>query len=195
MKDELKILEQLNFSKQAAFAYLTCERLFPNYVYFSHNFDFGKPTILREAIDFLYLNIFEKNPDENKINSLSKKIEENTPDPGEFETGLASSALDACAALYHSLLFLTSKDFSNISYISTSATDSVHMYIQEVDDLDFNTDKLFQEKIDNHPLMKREISIQKGIITFLSNSKKLDYGDIQTLLTLQDNNKKSNLNL
>ncbi len=32
MTDELKQLGQLDFSKQVAFAYLTCERLYPNYI-------------------------------------------------------------------------------------------------------------------------------------------------------------------
>jgi hypothetical protein len=193
--EELNKLKDLDFAKQMAFAYLTCERLFPNYVYFSNNFDFGSPAILREAIDFLYQNIFEKNPDKNKINLLAKKVEKNTPDTENFSTNFVSSALDACTAVLESLDFLVDNQFSRMKDISSFATDTVYMYIQYIDKLDFNIDKGFQQKIDNHPLMQKEVAIQLGIITFLSKSRAFDYGDIQTLLHLQQNNKKSNLGL
>jgi len=69
------------------------------------------------------------------------------------------------------------------------------MYIQEIESLDFNNDNDFQKKIDKHPLMQKEIAVQSGIISFLANSKVFDFGDLQILLHLQENNKKSNLNL
>jgi hypothetical protein len=37
--------------------------------------------------------------------------------------------------------------------------------------------------------------MQQGIINFLFNTNSIDYDDIQTLLHLQENNKKSNLDL
>lgn len=193
--EDINKLEELDFPRQLAFAYLTCERLYPNYVYFSNNFDFGNPDILKEAIDFLYLNIFKKNPNKNKINNLIKEIEKNTPDTEDFTTTFVSSALDACTAIGDSLDFLVDKDFLRVKCISTYGTDTVSMYIQELNNLDFNKDKAFQQKIDSHPLMKREVSLQSGIISFLSKSKTFDFGDLQTLLQFQENNKKSNLDL
>ncbi len=188
-------LKDWDFHKQAAFAYLTCVRLYPNYVYFSLNYGFGNPSILREAIEYIYDNLFEQNTDKNKIQAIVQKVEENTPDTGDFSVIFVSSALDACTAILDSLDFLIHKDFSKIQSISTYGTDTVDMYIQELENLDFNTDKDFQNKIDNHPLMKKEIAIQIGIIGFLNNSKTLDYGDIQTLLKLQENEKRGSLNL
>ncbi len=193
--EELNKLKKLEFNKQRAFAYLTCERLFPNYTHFSNNFDFGNPQVLREAIDFLYLNIFEKSPNKNKIDFLIKEVNKNTPDTEDFTTNFVSSALDACTATSDSLDFLVDSDFTKILYISTYATDTVSMYIQEIENLDFNQDKDFQQKIDAHSLMRKEIAKQSGIISFLSNSKSFDFGDLQTLLHLQENNKKSNLGL
>ena len=131
----------------------------------------------------------------NKINLLTKEVEKNTPDTENFSTNFVSSALDACTAVLESLDFLVDNQFSRIKDISSFATDTVYMYIQYIDKLDFNTDRGFQQKIDNHPLMQKEVAIQLGIITFLSNSRAFDYGDIQTLLHLQENNKKSNLGL
>ncbi|HMF70605.1 MAG TPA: DUF416 family protein [Flavitalea sp.] len=193
--EEVDKLKQLDFTKQAAFNYLTCERLYPNYVYFSDNFDFGNPDALRIAIDYLYLNIFEKGPDKNKIKNLAKEVDKNTPDTENFTTTFVSSALDACTAIGDSLNFLIQRNFLSIKNISTYATDTVSMYIQETESLDFSKDNDFKKKIDKHPLMQKEIAMQSGIISFLTNSKGFDFGDLQILLHLQENNKKSNLNL
>jgi len=191
--EEIDKLKEFDFSKQAAFNYLICERLYPNYVYFSDNFIFGNPDALRVAIDYLYFNIFEKSTDKIKI--LTKDVDKNTPDTENFTTTFVSSALDACAAIGDSLDFLIDKSFSRIKKISAYATDTVSMYIQEIENLDFNKDNDFQRKIDKHPLMQKEVAMQSGIISFLTNSKVFYFGDLQILLHLQENNKKSNLNL
>lgn len=193
--DTIEQLKKLDFNKQLVFAYLTCERLYPNYVYFSQNYNFGEPSILRDAIDYLYSNLLENNFDKNTVDNLIKKVDKNTPDTEDFDTAFVSSALDACTAVGDNLDFLIDKDFSRIKSIFSYAIDTVDMYIQEIESLDFNKDKYFQQKIDNHPLMQKELAIQQGIVTFLCNTKSIDYGDIQTLLHLQENNKKSNLNL
>lgn len=192
---ELNKLKDLDFPKQAAFAYLTCERLYPNYVYFSHNYGFGNTSVLREAIDYIYDNIFEQNADENKIHTIIQKVEKNTPDTDDFNEIFVSSALDTCSCILDSFDFLMDKDFSKIQSIATYGMDTIDMYIQEIENLDFNIDKDYQSKIESHPLMEKEVAIQNGIINFLITSKNLDYGDIQTLLRLQENENRGSLNL
>ena len=49
--------------------------------------------------------------------------------------------------------------------------------------------------IDDHLLMRKEIAIQSGIIAYLNRSRTIDLNDIQILLQIQNNNKKSNLDL
>lgn len=192
--EEINKLKELGFTKQLAFAYLTCERLYPNYVYFSNNYNFGDSGILRTAIDYLYDNLFENNPDKNKVNSLIKKVDKNTPDTEDFATIFVSSALDACTCILDSLTFLLNKDFSKIEYISSYGFDTVDMYVREVENIEA-ADKNFIQKVSEHILMKRELSIQQGIIAFLSNTISPDYGDIETLLQFQENNKKGSLDL
>jgi len=194
LQEALNKLEGLDFQKQIVFAYLTCERLFPNYVYFSNNYGFGNSQALREAIDFLYENIFVVNTDKNKIKHLKNEIERNTPDTEDFTTIFVSPALDTCGAIYEALNFLIDKEFTTIKSISTFATDTVDMYVQATENIE-SPDINSKQKIEEHPLIKKEVLIQKGIITFLSNTALIDYNDIQTLLHLQENNKKSNLNL
>jgi len=179
----------LDLPKQLVFAHLTCERLYLNYVYFSKKVNFGDPDILREAIDYLYLNIFEQSVDTEKIDYYIQSMHKNSPEPALFENVLASSALDACGVIYESLNFLLDRQPSRLHAISTMATDTVDMYIQDIERLDFNTDKLFQQKIDQHPLMKKERAVQAGIIKFLIDSSTLDHEDIRILYRLQETSK------
>jgi uncharacterized protein YjaG (DUF416 family) len=192
---ELKDLKGMDVVKQATFAYLACERLFPNYVYFSENYHFGNPSTLRKVIDFIHDHLLELEPNKNQITSHIKEIEKNTPGTEDFTTTFVSSALDACAAIFESLNFLVDKNFSRIETISTLATDTVDMYIQEIEALDFNKDKDFRQKINNHFLMKKEVAIQSGITGYLNSRKSIDSDDIQTLLNLQESNKKGSLGL
>lgn len=192
--EEITKLKELDLIKQIAFAYLTCERLYPNYIYFSDHFRFGNPSTIRDAIDYLYLNLFEANPDKTKIDFHIENIDKNTPDTEDFTTIFVSSALDVCAAISDSLGFLVSKDFSKITDISSYSFDSIDMYIREIENIE-SSDKNFRQRIIDHPLMKKEMLIQLGIITFLCNTPSIDYGDLQTLLNLQENNQKGNLDL
>lgn len=188
---EINKLKELNFTKQLTFAYLTCERLCPNYLFFSENYKFGDTDKLREAIDFIYYNLFTKNLDKAKVYTLIKSIDNLIPEPADYDTVLASSALDACGAILETLNFLVDHLTARLDNISTMATDTIDMYIQEKDNLDYNNDENFQQKIDDHPLMIKEISIQKGIISYLSRIDNIQISDITTLVHLQENNKGS----
>jgi hypothetical protein len=44
------------------------------------------------------------------------------------------------------------------------------------------------KKLDNHPLMKKEVLIQTGITSYLSKINNIEPSDIETLLQLQENN-------
>jgi len=191
---EITQLKNLDFTKQITFAYLTCERLYPNYVFFSKEYGFGNPEVLREAIHYLDRNLFDKEIDKTKLASLIKKVEENTPQPADYETILASSALDACTTIIESLSFLVDKQISRLEDISTMATDTVAMYIHDTEGLDPNIDINFQQKINSNPLMVKEIAIQKGIISYLSKINSIQPTDIDTLLDLQKS-KDGSLNL
>ena len=192
---DINLLNDLDFKKQLTFAYLTCERLYPNYVYFSSNYNFGDASILKTSIDYTLSCILNTSIDQKKVNNLLKAISDNTPDTEHFETHFVSSALDSCTVVAETLDFLIDKKSSRLKDILTFATDTVYMYIQELESLDFNSDKDFQKKIDLHPLMQKELSIQTGIVRYLSKSKNIDIDDINTLLNLQDNNGKGSLDL
>ncbi|MBN9297993.1 MAG: DUF416 family protein [Filimonas sp.] len=192
--ENLISLKNLSFKKKLTFAYLTCERLFGNYVFFYNNFNFGSPDKLKNAIMFLHDNLFENRPEKQNIEKIIKQVEKITPDTEHFSTIYVSSALDACTCSLDSLDALLEMDFSTIENISTYGIDTVDMYVREIEEINAN-DKLADKKVNLHPLMQKEVTIQHGIITFLNNRRDIDYADVETLLQLQDNNKRSCLDL
>jgi len=194
--ESISQLEKLDYRKQLVFAYLTCERLYPNYAYFSNNFHFGDKQILRAAIDFIANAVLTPNfSDEEKIKSFLFEIDINTPFPHNFDTILASSALDACSAILETLNFILDKKASRLNDISSFATDTVDMYVHDRDNLDFNTDPQFEQKILNDPLMQKELNTQKGIIDYLTKINDIGVIDINYLLDLQYNSNEGNIDL
>jgi uncharacterized protein YjaG (DUF416 family) len=184
---EIDLLNQLDITKQLTFAFLTCERVFPNYVYFSANYNFGNPAILREAINFIYESIFNiNNIDKSKVDTLLLKIHNVTPHTNNFTTFYATIAMYSGGVIFESIN-LFKKKLSNqiILDISTMSTDAIDCFIQERDDMDY-ADPNFEEKILNDSLMQTEVEIQKGVISYLMKVKYVDTADIATLLKLQD---------
>lgn len=105
--DNFDILLSLDANKMLVFAYLTCERLYPNYVYFSENYKFGNKRVLRDAIDFIYDHLLSS----NFSNSLSifhhlESVNLNTADTEDFETIFVSPALDACTSIRNAKFYV-----------------------------------------------------------------------------------------
>ena len=191
---EINKLRELDFNKQLAFAFLTCERFYPNYFYFSQNYNFGDPFILREAIDFVYGSIFQPiNLNQQKLDHLLSAVFNNIPDTNNFTTFYATIAMYSGGIIYESTNLVKHSDIDRILHeISTMAIDAVDCFIQVRDDMNYD-DENFEEKILNDPLMRSEIAIQKGVIDFLIQSKDIDLKDIETLLRLQESNKRGDL--
>lgn len=182
---EIEQLKEMDFKKQLAFAYLCCERVYPNYFHFSHKYNFGDLGILRVAVDFLHESIFNSIPDSKRIDTFLQAAEVNAPRPDNFDTFYASIAMYSAGVIYESINLLKQTDISRIlNDISTMCTDAVDLFIQERDDMDYDEDD-FEAKILNDSLMQTELSIQKGSIVYLQKIDQLNEADINTLLQLQ----------
>ncbi|UYQ91178.1 YjaG family protein [Chitinophaga horti] len=187
-------LKGLGYHKQLAFAYLACERLYPNYVHFSNKNAFGDPAILKEAIQFVRAAVLAKNINQTQRERLLHIVNEHTPLPEDFGTALASAALDATSVIFHTLDFMSDQNAASLEDISNAATDSVHIYIQENLSLNFQSPD-FENIILQHPLMLQEVHIQEGIITYLSKIGEVEEDDLETLMAMQDKEGKGNLGL
>jgi uncharacterized protein YjaG (DUF416 family) len=184
--EEIDQLEKIGLQRQKVFAYLSCERVYPNYVSFSNNFNFGDPAVLRSAIDFVYNSIFNEVFSDKELEALLVEVDNNAPRPDDFAAFYASIAMYSAGVIYESLNLLKQADISRVlSDISSMSIDAVDLFIQERDDMDYNEDD-FEAKILNDPLMQEEMAIQKGTIAYLHSVQALNESDIKNLLHLQE---------
>jgi uncharacterized protein len=167
-----KLLSALSPQKQLIFAFLTIEKLVPNYAYFSNLHSWGDSQILTESQLLIYNSIFERDTTGYDIKDIYTRLEEATPDTEDFSSISASFALDACTSVLSTLDFLSENDLSHIVEVAIFARDTVDMYIQEV--LDFSpNDKILESKIAENDFMIREKMRQSSIVTNLLNSEEV----------------------
>lgn len=182
---DLSQLFQLDFNKQLSFAYLACERMLPNSIYFIETEHFGNSALLREAIDLVYNSIFNDAIPNKQIDFLLKSIQDNTPNTNDFTTPYASLAMYSGGVIYESVHLLKKDGLNKIlEDISSMPIYAVDLYIQERNDMDYE-DPQFEEKIANDPLMQAEVNLQKGIILYLSKINTVTPDDIKSLLMAQ----------
>lgn len=182
-------LENLNFSKKLLFAYLTCERLIPNYKFFSEKYGFGDYKVLEQYLESVLEIIINGTEDLTlSLDEARNRIDKINPFPENYDTVLASSAMDACGSVLELLQYIQDKQDDRIVAISTLSFDTVDMYIQEIEALDYNNDSEFEKKIAEHPLMQSEKKVQDGILKYLSEIDAIHINDILTLEGLQNNN-------
>lgn len=179
-----KKLAILNDGKKLTFSLLICERLFPNYVFFSIKYSFGNPSELKKIISTLIRDLLDKSKS-SKIDNYINIVENITPDTEDYDTILASFALDACTSLLSTLYFLKDGDFENLVDVATYARDTVDMFIQERDDLDIN-DIQMDQLIEEDPFMQRELKRQFEVVDYLTNikSESLSIIDLSSLREL-----------
>jgi hypothetical protein len=132
----LDLLKPLSFQKQLVFSALICEKLLPNYIYFSQVTSWGNPLSLQKAISVIYQNVFRDDLfTSDEMQDLISEIELITPDTEDFESILVSFALDSCTSLLGTLNFIIDRKIDNIADVATYPRDTIDMYIQEKDDL------------------------------------------------------------
>lgn len=181
-------LADLDDQKKIFFSLLICERLFPNYVFFSKKYGYGDPSKLETIISTLFRDVLENNKT-LKIDNYINIVENITPDTEDYDTILASFALDACTSILSTLYFLKDGDFENLVDVATYARDTVDMFIQERDDLDIN-DIQMDQLIEEDPFMQRELKRQFEVVDYLNSSmsESLSFIDLSSLRELAESN-------
>lgn len=158
-------VELLSDKGRIIFALLTCEKLYPNYVFFRNHFHWGDERLLGDAIIGIYEYIIKK--DKSEIKHLLDEVESITPDTGEFPDVTASFALDACTAVYSTLKYISFKNIDDLVDVASYAIDTVDMYVQEKENLEYS-DPEFESKIANDPYMIAEKRRQQTLLDRLS---------------------------
>ncbi len=162
--------EKLSRWQQIAFASALLERMLPNYRMFSESSQFGDYALLRNQLDLIWQWLDKKNQIKININAQLNKLEEQTPNPEEFDSFGVFPALDACMAMVSLLQLMqtngTDKDHEDINSISRLSHNSVSYYV-ELLLIDEGATEVLPVNIDEHPLTVWEKETQYEVFDFL----------------------------
>jgi uncharacterized protein YjaG (DUF416 family) len=155
----------LTYEKKLLFALLTCEKLYPNYLYFESRSKWGNSNILLQAIELMYQSLFIRNLlDDEEVNLHINAVDLVTPDTEDFVDSSVSFALDACTAVYSSLKFMLNQDINHVVEVAIYARDTVFAFDNSGMDSTGSDNKAA-----NAPLMQeREMTRQINIIRELN---------------------------
>jgi uncharacterized protein YjaG (DUF416 family) len=174
-RESLKLqLDRLPTRHRVAFAAACCERLLPNYIAFSSEVGWGEPGALRIATDYVWDVLDGATVVRDEVELLTARCNAIIPDTDDFTTESVSAALDAGVAIVETLQALIDADSDRIAGIASLCIDTVDMYVKSRDDLDYNSDPLFESRIAKDPLMERELARQSETLSALMNAPVLE---------------------
>jgi uncharacterized protein len=157
--------------KRVLFLASCCERLYGNYLQFNEDTDWGDPLVLCQGIRRLWNNVDAV--DTENIKNIRNAIEAVTPDTEDFSSAYTSAALDAATGLLESLAYCVDGELSHCVQVACLCHDSIYMFVQQRDDLDYsNVDEL---RIYADPLMLSELRAQQSDIKSIQLLRDDDY--------------------
>jgi uncharacterized protein YjaG (DUF416 family) len=179
---------------RAAFAALCTERMLPNYAMFSRLCRWGDPLALRNALDKVYDALAAGTVDPDALRKLKTSCEKLIPDLDDFADESVSWAADAGNALVATFECLLTGDPRQAAACASAAKDTVDNFIQEQTELSYS-DPVLAGKLEDEPLLLREMSRQQYSLDALEKLKALDAKGIKQLRTEFGGQGKSNINL
>jgi len=159
-KATLTRVAQLDANRQLGFGALCAERLLPNYRAFNRESGWGDASPVRAALDFVWRRVFGDAVNQDELRRHVALCEAAAPESGEHASLFATAAQDACFSVCCLLDFMQQNDVGKIVQVATYATDSVDLYVQEIEQMD-PADPELESRILNHPLMQRELQQQE----------------------------------
>jgi uncharacterized protein YjaG (DUF416 family) len=193
-RDEIKPkLETLSQVNRLLFAVLTCEMLYPNYVFFNKRVDWGDSTVLQDGMILIYQSIFNGGKYKQKdVEVAISNVDMITPDTDDFPGLITSFALDACTSIYSTLTYLIDSNIENIVDVAIYARDTVDMFVQDKGNLKYG-DPEIEYKIASDSFMTSEKKRQAELIFKLAHW--VDKIDDSTIEQLRINHAIINLDL
>lgn len=167
-------IERFNSKQLALFNYANCEKVKPIFLLFFQNELWGNRELLDDALIIQSQFIQEIPLADSDLMSLINDMELNAPELDNFETGLASYALDSVAIFIESLLFLKTEDKTHAINVSSLLRDLVDMFVQEKNNFDPN-DNQFEKKIQDDYFMKKENERQLKLFEIISLDSQIDF--------------------
>lgn len=184
---------RLNFSDQLrqvsvthALIFVACcaERMYPNYLAFAQNQQWGDPEVLRNGLDTLWLLASGKILREEEVQSLIEGCQGVVPDSEDFQSVLTSAAQYSVVAVVLGLSCYLNQDASLAEQVSVVALETVRDYLYQVTSVTIEPhaqDVELEEWIEKSPLLRAEQDQQEQDLTLLTSTSE---DEIQLLDTL-----------
>lgn len=180
-----------NAQKQIAFAYLACNRMLPNYQYFSRQVGWGNEYCLIEALNVIQQFILGHDIDDARKKQLIPIITQNIPDSHNFSTNFSTYAQNAASAICYTFENVFKLDIEELSWSLTLSVDTVDAFVQTEEN--FVHDEDLEKRILNHSMMQREMQNQESDFTYLLRQEQLTESDL--LFKINLNESKSNIDI
>ncbi|KPZ72045.1 hypothetical protein AN944_01295 [Shewanella sp. P1-14-1] len=170
-----KRLKALSLPQKQLFATALCQRMLPNYQLFSEVCEFGEPKTLSTVLELLWQSQYDKKLKFNYDIHL-QRLEDNTPEPSNFEAYGVYPAMDAAVALTTLLGGIQGKIEEDITNISKLSSSTVANYIEAIS-VDELQDELNEEVVEKfvfaHPVMQEEKELQGMLLDIIEANPKL----------------------
>lgn len=182
----LQRLDQLSERGRTAFAASCCERLIPNYRAFSSMERWGNPQILEDALEWVWAASQSKELDSTYLTHLLHACEEVGPDGDDFESFFTSAAIDAAGAVYYALSSLYDPNPEHSINTGRVAIRTIEDYLFQANAdvlAPKIADPVFHDWINEAPLLKTEMRLQKEAIYMLESQSA--FPSMDTINTLR----------
>ena len=139
-----------------AFSAALLHRMVPNYQLFCELTEFAEPDTLSKCLALIWESLSSP---KSKINFATQleKVEEATPDVGDFDSFGVYPALDAAIAMSAAINLIMKVDPHGAVIVSKLSQGSVEAYL-------LATGEATEDDVKQHPLMQFEIAIQQELL-------------------------------
>ncbi|MCE9789307.1 YjaG family protein [Shewanella chilikensis] len=174
-----KRLKALELPQKKLFAVALCQRMYPNYQLFSEVCEFGDPQVLDTALNLLWQSLYDRKLKLN-LELQMAKLEENTPEPAQFDAYGVYPAMDAAVALSSLLGALESKVEDDITNISKLSSGTVANYIEAIADPELDGEAL-DEFVFSHEVMQEERELQASLLEIIEENPQINADFVKAL--------------
>ncbi len=171
-----KRLKALELPQKKLFAVALCQRMLPNYQLFSEVCEFGDPKVLDTLLNLLWQSMYDNKLKLN-IDIYLERLEDNTPEPSDFDVYGVYPAMDAAVALTSLISALQSKVEEDITNISKLSSSTVANYIEATCEQEFDNEDALDDYIFDHEVMQEEKEMQESLLQIIEEnpSMKADF--------------------
>lgn len=159
-KEIFDLMTHMNDKARLAFGLSCAERLYPNYVAFHEEQQWGNSAAIRDALDLGWKVLNGESVERNALFETLEKVDSIIPDADDFSTILVSSAMDAAIAAKLILQFIDNHNVESIEKIASLCLDTVDMYVSGCGSEPFER-AISSDQIVVHPLMQEELRRQR----------------------------------